>query len=107
MKPLIFIGSSEDDLACFPREVKQAAGYQLYRVQVGLMPSDWKPMLNIGAGTYEIRVHVLGEWRMIYVAKFAGAIYVLHVFQKKTQQTRKEDLDLATARYKQLKESAK
>jgi phage-related protein len=107
MKPLKFIGSSEDDLACFPREVKQAAGYQLYRVQVGLMPSDWKPMLNIGAGTYEIRVHVLGEWRMIYVAKFTGAIYVLHVFQKKTQQTRKEDLDLATARYKQLKESAK
>jgi phage-related protein len=52
-------------------------------------------------------VHVLGEWRVIYVAKFADAVYVLHAFQKKTQQTRKEDIALATARYKQLKESAK
>lgn len=107
MKPLNFISSSEDDLASFPLEVKQAAGYQLYRVQVGLMPSDWKPMLTVGAGAYEIRVHVLGEWRVIYVAKFADAVYVLHAFQKKTQQTRKEDIALAAARYKQLKESTK
>jgi phage-related protein len=107
MKPLKFIGSSEDDLASFPREVKQVSGYQLYRVQAGLMPSDWKPMLSVGAGAYEIRVHVLGEWRVIYVAKFADAVYVLHVFQKKTQQTRKEDIEVASARYKQLKENAK
>jgi len=107
MKPLKFIDTSEDDLAAFPREVKRVAGYQLYRVQVGLMPSDWKPILNVGTGAYEIRVHVLGEWRVIYVAKFAEAVYVLHAFQKKTQQTRKEDIVLATARYKQLKESAK
>lgn len=64
-------------------------------------------MLNIGAGAYEIRIHVLDEWRVIYVAKFADAVYVLHAFQKKTQQTRKEDIALATARYKQLKEIAK
>lgn len=107
MKPLKFIGSSEDDLASFPSEVKQVAGFQLFRVQAGLMPSDWKPMLSVGAGAYEIRVHVLGEWRVIYVAKFADAIYVLHAFQKKTHQTRKEDIELASARYKQLKESAK
>lgn len=107
MKPLKFLGSSEDDLVDFPREVKQAAGYQLYRVQVGLMPADWKPMLNIGAGAYEIRINILGEWRVIYVAKFADAVHVLHAFQKKTQQTRKEDIALAAARYKQLKESAK
>lgn len=61
MKPLKFIGSSEDDLAAFPREVKQAAGFQLFRVQAGLMPADWKPMLSVGAGAYEIRVHVLGR----------------------------------------------
>lgn len=107
MKPLKFIGSSEDDLAAFPREVKQTAGFQLFRVQAGLMPADWKPMLNVGAGAYEIRVHVLGEWRVIYVAKFADAVYVLHAFQKKTQQMRKEDITLASARYKQLKENAK
>ena len=107
MKPLKFTGSSEDDLAAFPREVKQAAGFQLFRVQAGLMPADWKPMLSVGAGAYEIRVHVLGEWRVIYVAKFADAVYVLHAFQKKTQRTRKDDIELAATRYKQLKESAK
>jgi phage-related protein len=75
MKPLKFMGTSEDDLSAFPREVKQAAGFQLFRVQAGLMPADWKLMLNVGAGAYEIRVLVLGEWRVIYVAKFAGAVY--------------------------------
>jgi phage-related protein len=83
MEPLKFLGSSEDDLAAFPREVKQAVGYQLYHVQVGLIPADCQPMLNIGTGAYEIRVHVLGEWRVIYVAKFADAVHVLHVFQNK------------------------
>ena len=107
MKPLKFIGSSEDDLAAFPREVKQAAGFQLFRVQAGLMPTDWKPMLSVGAGAYEIRVHVLGEWRVIYIAKFADSIYVLHAFQKKTQKMRKEDIELAANRYKQLKENSK
>jgi phage-related protein len=107
MKLLKFIGTSEDDLSEFPKEAKGAAGHELWQVQLGLMPSDWKPMLNIGAGAYEIRIHVLGEWRVIYVAKFADAVYVLHAFQKKTRQTRKEDIALATARYKQLKEIAK
>ena len=68
MKPLKFIGSSEDDLAEFPKEAKGLAGNELWQVQLGLMPSDWKPMLNVGLGAYEIRVHVLGEWRVIYVA---------------------------------------
>ncbi|TAN76903.1 MAG: type II toxin-antitoxin system RelE/ParE family toxin [Gallionella sp.] len=106
MKLLRFIGSSEDDLSEFPKEAKGAAGHELWQVQLGLMPSDWKPVLNVGAGAYEIRIHALGEWRVIYVAKFAEAVYVLHAFQKKTRQTRKEDIALAAARYKQLKEIA-
>jgi len=107
MKLLKFIGSSEDDLSEFPKEAKGAAGHELWQIQLGLMPSDWKPMLTVGTGAYEIRVHVLGEWRVIYVAKFADTVYVLHAFQKKTQQTRQEDIALANARYKQLKENTK
>ncbi len=57
-------------------------------------------MPGVGVGAYEIRVHILGQWRVIYVAKFAEAIFVLHAFQKKTQKTRQEDIELAARRYK-------
>ena len=67
------------------------------------MPSDFKPMPGVGAGAYEIRIHADGEWRVIYVAKLKHAVYVLHVFQKKTRQTRQEDIELAGRRYRQLR----
>lgn len=100
MKNLKFIGTSEDDLADFPLDAKRVAGFELWQVQIGAMPSDFKPMPGVGSGAYEIRIHVLGEWRVIYVAKFADVVYVLHAFQKKTQRTRQEDIDLAARRYK-------
>lgn len=59
-------------------------------------------MKAVGAGVYEIRVHAQGEWRVLYVAKQAKAIYVLHAFQKKTQKTRQADIDLAVQRYQQI-----
>ena len=102
MKPIRFVGSSKDDLSVFPNEARKAVGMELWQVQCGLMPSDFKPMLTVGAGAYEIRVKVLGEWRVIYVAKFADAIYVLHAFQKTTTKTPKADIDLAVKRYKQI-----
>lgn len=52
-------------------------------------------MKNVGSGAYEIRIHVQGEWRVIYVVKVKDVVYVLHAFQKKTQKTRKEDVALA------------
>ena len=70
MKPLNFIGSSLDDLRNFPDEARKEAGFELYAVQRGSEPSDWKPMPSIGRGVKEIRIRVLGEWRVIYVAKF-------------------------------------
>jgi phage-related protein len=66
------------------------------------MPTDFKPMLSIGKGAYEIRVHVLGEWRVLYVARHADAVYVLHAFQKKGPKTAKPAIDLAIRRYKQM-----
>ncbi|HNU12778.1 MAG TPA: type II toxin-antitoxin system RelE/ParE family toxin [Rubrivivax sp.] len=104
MKTLRFVGSSLDDLKNFPAEARREAGFELDAVQRGLMPSDFKPMLAVGAGAYEIRVRVLGEWRIIYVAKFERAVYVLHAFQKKTQKTRKEDIELAARRYRLVEE---
>lgn len=79
------------------------AGYQLDRVQHGLMPSDAKPMPAIGKGVSEIRIcDPAGTFRVIYVAQWADAVYVLHCFQKKTQQTARKEIALASKRYKQL-----
>lgn len=97
-----FIGSSLDDLKNFPIEARRIAGFELDAVQRGRMPSDFKPLLGVGAGAYEIRIHILGEWRVIYVAKFDNSVYVLHAFHKKTQKTRREDIELAVRRYKQV-----
>ena len=104
MKSLRFIGSSLDDMRDFPADARRQAGFELDAVQRGMEPSDWKPMAGIGTGVREIRIHVLGEWRVIYVAKIADAIYVLHAFQKKTQRTRREDIELAWRRYRQIGE---
>jgi phage-related protein len=102
MKPLNFMGSSLDDLRNFPDEARRAAGFELRAVQNGFEPIDWKPMPAIGPGVKEIRIHVLGEWRVIYVAKLRDAVYVLHAFQKKTRKTRQQDIDLARRRYRQI-----
>lgn len=102
MKRLKFIGSSLDDLRNFPAEARRQAGSELAAVQRGLEASDWKPMNTVGAGVREIRIHVLSEWRVLYVAKLADAVYVLHAFQKKTRKTRREDIELARRRYKQI-----
>ena len=102
MKPIEFVGSSQDDIRNFPAEARRAAGFELNFVQMGLTPSDWKPMKTIGPGVMEIRIHKEGEWRVIYVAKFEKAIYVLHAFEKKTQKTRRADIELAQQRYKEI-----
>jgi phage-related protein len=92
-----------DDLRAFPTAARREAGYQLDQVQQGRDPDDWKPMSTIGAGVREIRIREAdGAFRVIFVAKFEAAIYVLHCFQKKTQRTGREDIALATRRYKDL-----
>jgi len=69
-------------------------------VQVGREPNDWKPMSSVGPGAAEIRLRDgAGAYRVIYVARFDEAVYVLHAFQKKTRKTSPADIDLATKRY--------
>jgi phage-related protein len=88
----------------FPVSARREAGFQLDRVQQGLEPCDWKTMTNIGPGVAEIRIRdEAGAFRVIYVAKFQDAIFVLHCFQKKTAKTALPDLDLAQKRYRELK----
>ena len=102
-KPVEFRGSSLDDLRAFPIQARREAGHQIDQVQNGQEPDDWKPMNTVGRGVKEIRIRdVAGAFRVIYIAKFADAVFVLHCFQKKTGKTSKTDLDLATKRYRDL-----
>jgi phage-related protein len=102
-KPVEFRGSALDDLRGFPQAARREAGYQLDRVQHGREPDDWKPMNTVGRGVREIRIRdAVGAFRVLYVAKFDDAVYVLHCFQKKTQKTSKADMSLAAQRYRDL-----
>jgi len=96
-----WVGSSYEDLLRFPQDSRRDAGFQLHKVQVGLEPENWKPFDDVGTGTREIRIKdASGIYRVMYVAKFAEAIYVLHCFQKKSQSTSKQDKEIAAARYR-------
>ena len=100
-KEIRWVGSAHDDLLAFPDEPRRYAGFQLGKVQVGLDPDDWKPFDDVGAGTKEIRIREpSGIYRVMHVAKFEEAVYVLHCFQKKTQATSTQDKSIAEARYR-------
>jgi phage-related protein len=101
-KPVAWLGSSLHDLRAFPAEARRAAGYQIGRVQQGLMPDDWKPMMTVGTGVYEIRIRTGLEHRVFYLAKYEEAVYVIHAFEKRSRQTREADIALARQRLADL-----
>jgi len=101
-KPVVWLGSSLEDVRAFADGPRREAGYQLYRVQRGFEPDDWKPMPTVGSGVVEIRVHVGGAFRVLYVAKYSEAVYVLHAFEKKGRKTRRSDLATARRRLRAL-----
>ena len=106
MKPnkrVAWLGSSKADLKAFPETVAAQAGYELYLVQCGLEPKDWKPMSSVGPGVREIRVRdPSGAFRVVFLASRPEAVYVLHCFQKKTRKTAPGDIELAQQRLKSL-----
>jgi phage-related protein len=101
-KPVSWLGSSLEDVRAFPEDARRDAGYQLGRVQQGLLPIGWKPMTTVGPGVIEIRVHTRVEHRVFYVAKFEEAVYVLHAFEKRTRQTPQHEIALAQKRLADL-----
>ena len=101
-KSIEWLGSSLDDLRNCPEDARREAGFDLHRVQHGLMPRNWKPMHSIGAGAMEIRVRTGRAHRVLYVSKFGEAVYVLHVFEKKSRKTSALDLAVGEARYREL-----
>ena len=67
------------------------------------MPDDWKPMATLGTGVFEIRIHTRLEHRVLYIAKYDDAIYVIHAFEKRTAQTPDADVELARRRLSDLR----
>ena len=102
MKPVVWLGDSLTRVRDFPAEARHEAGVQLGLVQAGEEPSDWKPMPSVGLGVNEIRVRIGGAYRVMYVAKFAQAVYVLHAFQKKSRKIAQADIELARRRFRSL-----
>jgi phage-related protein len=103
-KPIQWLGDSRERLRRFPQEARREIGYQLSLIQAGRSAVDWKPIPIVGAGVIEIRVHAEGEYRVFYVAKFEDAVYVLHVFAKKTRKAPSLDVELGRKRYRELVE---
>lgn len=103
MKPVVFLGNSLEELREFPQDARHDAGYQIEKLQRGEQPDDFKSMPSIGKGVEEIRIREeSGAYRVIYTARRAEAVYILHAFQKKTRATSKHDIDLAVQRFRKI-----
>ena len=102
LKPIRWLGTTRDEIREQRPAIRDELSQQLLRVQMGLMPNNYKPMSAVGPGAYEIRVRdAAGIARLMYVAKFHDTVCVLHVFTKKSQRTPKTDIDLAKKRYRE------
>ena len=109
IKPVAWIGSSKADISVFPEEVKDSIGFALYVAQQGHKQRDAKPLRGFGgAGILEIVDDFDGDtYRAVYTVRFAGRVYVLHVFQKKSKtgiKTPKGEISLIQSRLKRAQE---
>jgi phage-related protein len=102
MKNITWLGNTHTIIKSYRNIVRQQIGYNLDKVQRGMDPVDWEPMSSVGQGVKEIRIHEENEYRVFYVAKFEEAVYVLHTFIKKTEQTSKKDIELGKKRYTEM-----
>jgi len=106
LKPVDWLGTSRRDIRTFPGRVRQLFGTELMALQAGYEPADWKPMSAIGQGVKELRIQHEGQYRVIYIAKYTEAIYVLHAFRKKSQRTSRQDIELARSRLELIRNVA-
>jgi phage-related protein len=106
--PLRFLAAAYKDYTAFPGEVQKKMGRALAEVQFGTKPTAAKPLTGLGSGVLEVRSDFDGDtFRAVYTVRLAGAVYVVHAFQKKSKSgiaTPKHEIDLIRARLKQAEE---
>lgn len=97
-------GDSREALQNFPAAVRQNLGFQLWQLQQGQRPSDYRPLPSIGTGVFELRDQDERSWyRVIYLSRIEGVIYVLHCFEKKSRQMPRRDFEKARQTLKNVK----
>jgi phage-related protein len=111
-KPVIWVGSSRKDLREFPDPVQDHIGYTLFVAQRGGKHRDTKALIGFGgAGVVEILKNYRGDaFRAVYTLRYAGAVYVLHAFQKKSmtgRETPHRDMELIRQRLREAEQIAK
>jgi phage-related protein len=112
LKPVIWVGSSRKDLLEFPDPVQDQMGYALYVAQLGGKHRDAKALSGFGgAGVVEVVKDYRGDtFRAVYTLRYAGTIYVLHAFQKKSKtgrETARRDMELIKQRLREAERIAK
>lgn len=101
-KSVVWLGDSQECVRAFPVAARQRIGFELWQIQQGKSPSDSKPMASVGAGVWELRVRAGGAYRLLYIATFAEAVYVLHGFGKRSRKTPRPDIEVARDRFQSL-----
>lgn len=107
-KPVVWLGDTLVNLRTYPQEVQDEVGYALYLAQIGEKYFRAKPLKGLGPGVLEIVSDHRGDtYRGIYIVRFADAVYVLHVFQKKSKRgirTPPSEIELVRQRLKRATE---
>jgi phage-related protein len=97
-------GDSREVLRGFPEEVRQNFGFELWHLQLGERPSDYRPLTSIGPGVFELRDQDERAWyRVVYLSRIEDVIYVLHCFEKKSREMPRKDFERAKQRLKAVK----
>jgi phage-related protein len=101
---VVWEGDSREVLQDFPEDVRQNLGFQLWQLQQGEKPSDYRPLPSIGAGVFELRDQDERAWyRVVYLSRINDVIYVLHCFEKKSREMPRRDFEKAKQRLKAVK----
>ena len=103
LTPIHWLGDSIDVVRSWATPTRRRAGEELFRLQIGSDPLHWRTMKAVGGGVREIKISEEGQYRIFYVSRRRGSIVVLHAFEKKTQRTRKSDIEIGKQRLKSLR----
>ncbi len=101
---VVWEGDSREVLKAFPEDVKQNLGFQLWQLQRGERPSDYRPLPSLGAGVFELRDQDERAWyRVVFLSRIENVIYVLHCFEKKSREMPRKDFEKARQRLKAVR----